>query len=190
MRNALPALVLVVCAAAHAQTPPGQAPSSLTLPRPPTAPQVVRPTAPLAPGADAAAASRVALMRTAQDARDDLRSVLQNASGAGRPLARATSNPCERPGRGAALSCIDGIKRNLSRAGLPQAEGFRLDQELSLLRRALLDAQSAGPDKRRAARLAEASERAQRIDAILARLAEPRPAPALPLDSLMPSLGD
>jgi len=187
MRKALPALLLLVSAAAHAQTP-----SSLTQPKAPTAPQVARPVAPAAAGADPATASQFVLMRTAQDARDDLKSVLETVSAAnGSRATQATSNPCERPGRGAALSCIDGIKRNLARAGLPQAERARLDQELSLLRQALLDAQSAGPDKRRAARLAEATERAQRIDAILARLSEPKPAPgaALPLDKLIPGLG-
>lgn len=195
MRNALLGLVLLACVPAHAQ-PPGQQPAGATQPKAPTAPLTTRPSAPVVPeiaGGDVITATQIALIRAAQDARDDLKSLMDTVSDANRQRSTgATSNPCERPGRGSSLSCVDGIKRDLARANLPKSDRTQIDQELSLLRQDLLDAQAAGPAKRRAARLAEATERAGRIDALLARLTEPKPAPkaALPLDKLIPGLGD
>jgi hypothetical protein len=181
MRSALPTLaglILLACAVpAYAQIP---------LPKAPTAPK-----SPTAAMSGAASPSPIVLMRTAQEARDNIRALLAIVSETtSARSARATSNPCERAGRGASLSCIDGVKRSLARVGLASADRTLLDQELAILRASLLEAQSAGPARKRTARLAEAQACADRIDGILARLAEPKAAPmaALPLDKLIPGL--
>ena len=183
MRSALPLLAgLILLGGADAQT---------SQPKPPTAPKAPAASGQAISGSDAT--SQIVLMRTAQEARDNLRSAMAVAS-APKTATRATSNPCERSGRGASLSCIDGIKRSLARAGLTAADRTALDQELTVLRTALLDVQSAGPAAKRAARLTEAQTRADRIDGHLAKLTEPKAAPkaVLPLDKLIPglSLGD
>lgn len=197
MRHVLAiALVAAVTGAAEAQTqqlPPAQmppSPKSITAPKPPVAPTVPRVATP----ASSDNADQLALMRTAQEAQANLRSLMLSfpEAGAARPVIRgATSNPCERNSLGAYLSCIDGIKRKLSRARLPAAEKSQLDADLALLRDTLKDAQYGSP-KQRTARLAEARQRADRIDLTLTKLTEPRaPATAgLPLDKLIPKIGD
>lgn len=181
------ALVALLVGAASAQTP---ASPTFTSPKPPVAP-----TAPkVATPASSEGADQLLVMRTAQEAQANLRSLMLSfpEAGAPKPVIRgATSNPCERTGLGAYLSCIDGIKRQLSRARLPAAEKSQMDADLTLLRDTLKDAQYGSP-KQRTARLAEARQRADRIDATLAKLTEPRaPAAAnVPLDKLIPKFGD
>ncbi len=179
------ALAILLAGTASAQTPSSP---TLTLPKPPVAP-----TAPkVATTASSDNADQLGVMRAAQEAQANLRSLMLSypEAGAAKPVIRgATSNPCERTGLGASLSCIDGIKRQLSRARLPAAEKSQLDADLTLLRDTLKDAQYGSP-KQRTARLAEARQRAGRIDATLAKLTEPRaPAAAnVPLDKLIPGL--
>lgn len=192
------ALLLVVAGAAHGQTqqlPPAQmppSPKSITAPKPPVAPTVPR-VATQTPAGDVEGAVQLALMRTAQDAQNDLRSLMAGVDDANRNRASqrgATSNPCERTGPSAAPSCIDSIKRKLARAKLPAAEKSQVEADLTVLRDSLKAAQF-GSLKQREGRLAEAKTRAARLDATFAKLAEPRP-PAtvgLPLDKLIPGLG-
>lgn len=192
------ALLLVVAGAAHGQTqqlPPAQmppSPKSITAPKPPVAPTVPR-VATQTPAGDVETAVQLALMRTAQDAQNDLRSLMAGVDDANRNRASqrgATSNPCERTGPSAAPSCIDSIKRKLARAKLPAAEKSQVEADLTVLRDSLKAAQF-GSLKQREGRLAEAKTRAARLDATFAKLAEPRP-PAtvgLPLDKLIPGLG-
>lgn len=179
---ALSALVLPVQGLASAQTPAGP---TISLPKPPVAP-----TAPKAATSSSSdSADQLAVMRAARDAQADLRSLFPPAGAARPPQSGATSNPCERAGLGASLSCIDGIKRQLARARLPAAEKSQLDADLAILRDTLKDAQF-GSARQRANLLAEARQRADRIDAMLTKLTEPRP-PAtagLPLDKLIPGL--
>lgn len=180
-------LASVLAGAASSQTPSSP---TLTLPKPPVAP-----TAPkVATPASSDSAAQLAVMRAAQDALADLRSLMQSLpeSGASKPVQRSvTSNPCERAGHGSSLSCIDGIRRQLARARLPATEKSQLEADLAVLRDTLKDAQYGSP-KQRTNRLAEARQRAERIDATLAKLTEPRaPATAgLPLDKLIPMLGN
>lgn len=192
------ALLLVVAGAAHGQTqqlPPAQmppSPRSITAPKPPVAPTAPR-AAMQTPAGDVETAVQLALMRTAQEAQNDLRSLMAGMDDANRNRASqrgATSNPCERTGPSAAPSCIDSIKRKLARAKLPAAEKSQVEADLTVLRDSLKAAQF-GSLKQREGRLAEAKTRAARLDATFAKLAEPRP-PAtvgLPLDKLIPGLG-
>lgn len=192
------ALLLVVAGAAHGQTqqlPPAQmppSPKSITAPKPPVAPTAPR-AATQTPAGDVETAVQLALMRTAQEAQNDLRSLMAGVDDANRNRASqrgATSNPCERTGPSAAPSCIDSIKRKLARAKLPAAEKSQVEADLTVLRDSLKAAQF-GSLKQREGRLAEAKTRAARLDATFAKLAEPRP-PAtvgLPLDKLIPGLG-
>lgn len=197
-KPAIIALVLALAGAAHGQTPqlpPAQmppSPKSITGPKPPVAPIAPRPATP-ATGAGIEADIQLVLMRTAQDAQNDLRSLMAGVDDADRNKASergATSNPCKRAGPSAAPSCIDSIKRQLARAKLPAAEKSQVEADLTVLRDSLKAAQF-GSVKQREARLAEARTRAARLDATFAKLAEPRP-PAtvgLPLDKLIPGLG-
>jgi hypothetical protein len=169
------ALVLASAGIASAQTPTGALP-------------------PAQAGASSSdTRAQLAMMRAAQDAQNDLRSLMQAMADAGAktaPARAATSNPCERSGYGASLSCIDTIRRNLARASLPAAEKSQVEADLSILRDSLREAQYAGSPRKREARLAEARVRAERLDAVLGKLAEPRaPATAgLSLDKLVPAL--
>lgn len=209
MRIRLPvALAIALSGVAMAQTAASQAPtgrlphvqmpsspksgSALTLPIPPVAPSV--PGSAGQTAADSVAtAAQLALMRAAQEAQADLRSLMQSLASASKTKASeraATSNPCERTGYGASLSCIDDIRRRLGRVKLPAAEKAQVDADLTVLRDSLKGAQYAGAPRQRDARLAEAKVRADRLDLTLAKLAEPRaPATAgLSLDKLIPGL--
>lgn len=173
--------------------PPLQSPAPLTKPKPPVAPTVPR-AATQTRSPDVETEVQLVLMQSAQVAQADLRSLMETLTNTNREKAAqraATSNPCEREGLGAALSCIDAIKRLMSRTAMPAAAKTQLDADLAVLRDGVREAQF-GSAKQRAARLAEVKTRADRIDASLAKLAEPR-APAaigLPLDKLIPGLGD
>ena len=192
------ALAFVLIGAAHAQTqqlPPVQmppSPKSITAPKPPVAPVAPR-AATQTPASDIETTAQLALMRAAQDAQNDLRSLMTGVADANRKKASergATSNPCERPGFSAAPSCIASIKRQLGRVKLPAAEKSQVEADLTILRDSLKAAQYAGTPKQRESRLTEARTRADRLDATLAKLAEPRP-PAtagLSLDKLIPGL--
>lgn len=193
------ALALALAGVASAQTQqlqPAQmppSPKSITAPKPPVAPTAPR-AATQAAGGDVEATAQLALMRAAQDAQADLRSLMAGVVEANRKKVSergaTTSNPCERTGLSAAPSCISSIKGKLARVRLPAVEKSQLEADLTILRDSLKSAQYAGAPKQRESRLAEAKVRADRIDATLARLAEPRaPAAAnVPLDKLIPGL--